>query len=309
MDSLGVAMHVVTQETENDQGLDGGQLGRHRKLYYRELVARFAHHLAVQWNLGEENTNTSNQRQDFATFIRGLDPYDHPIVCHTYPGKYDGVYRPLLGAAEFEGPSLQMGDMKATHAETIKWIDRSAEGGRPWFVCLDEIGPAEQGAKPDADDSNHDDVRRWGLWGNLMAGGSGCEWYFGYKFAHNDLNCEDFRSRSELWRQSRLAAEFFREYLPFQDMRHADELLAGNKDAWCLAKPGEVYAVYMPKGGKLKLDVAEGRYRVHWFNPQKGGKLQVGSVSEIAGPGRQSLGIVAGASKGGDWVVLIRGIK
>jgi hypothetical protein len=38
MDSLGIMMHVLTQETENDQGLDGGDLGIQRKLYYRELT-------------------------------------------------------------------------------------------------------------------------------------------------------------------------------------------------------------------------------------------------------------------------------
>ena len=97
MDQLGLALHVVTQETENDQGLDGGELGRQRKLYYRELIARFAHHPALVWNLGEENTNTTEQRKAFARYIHDLDPYDHPIVCHTYPGKYDEVYSPLLG--------------------------------------------------------------------------------------------------------------------------------------------------------------------------------------------------------------------
>jgi len=70
MDRVGIGMHVITQETENDQGLNGGALGLERKLYYRELVARFAHHLAVTWNLGEENTNTDEQRKQFATSVR-----------------------------------------------------------------------------------------------------------------------------------------------------------------------------------------------------------------------------------------------
>ncbi|UCD58538.1 MAG: DUF5060 domain-containing protein, partial [Candidatus Hydrogenedentota bacterium] len=54
MDRLGIMLHVVTQETENDRNL-GGSAGLNpiRRLYYRELVARFSHHLAVIWNLGE----------------------------------------------------------------------------------------------------------------------------------------------------------------------------------------------------------------------------------------------------------------
>ena len=62
-DRLGLHLHFKTQETENDQDLDGGRLGTERRLYYRELIARFAHHLALNWNLGEENTNTTAELQ------------------------------------------------------------------------------------------------------------------------------------------------------------------------------------------------------------------------------------------------------
>ena len=94
MDSLGIMMHVLTQETENDQLLDGGALGPERKLYYRELIARFGHHLAITWNIGEENTNTDAQRKQFIDYIDSLDVYDHPIVVHTYPGDKNAVYTP-----------------------------------------------------------------------------------------------------------------------------------------------------------------------------------------------------------------------
>jgi hypothetical protein len=44
----GMMLHVVTQETENDRALGGGPgLNPIRRLYYRELVARFAHHNAL----------------------------------------------------------------------------------------------------------------------------------------------------------------------------------------------------------------------------------------------------------------------
>ena len=41
--------------------LDGGQLGPERKLYCRELIARFAHELAINWNIGEENTQSTDR--------------------------------------------------------------------------------------------------------------------------------------------------------------------------------------------------------------------------------------------------------
>src|SRR5690606_8458592 len=57
--ALGLYLHFKMQEQENDDdgpaSLDGGDLGPERKLYCRELVARFGHELALNWNLGEEN--------------------------------------------------------------------------------------------------------------------------------------------------------------------------------------------------------------------------------------------------------------
>lgn len=301
MDQLGLMLHVVTQETENDQGLDGGELGPVRKLYYRELIARFGHHLALVWNLGEENTNTDAQRKAFCKYIRDIDPYDHPIVCHTFPGKYDEVYTPLLGFPDFEGPSLQTND---THNQTIKWIDASKEAGRQWFVCLDEIGPAHTGVKPDNDDSAHDEVRKKHLWANLMAGGAGVEWYFGYRFAHNDLNCESWRSRDRMWDQTRYAVEFIRD-LPFVRMSHHDELTSAEDD-YCLAEPGTVYAIYLPSGGSTDLDLGNStdKFRIRWLNPRKGGPLQMGTLALTTGPGIVNIGQPA-VDTDKDWVALV----
>jgi hypothetical protein len=48
------------------------------------------------------------------------------------------------------------------------------------------------------------------LWGALMAGATGVEWYFGYRYPHNDLNLEDFRSRENWWKQSTIATQFMK---------------------------------------------------------------------------------------------------
>ena len=304
MDRMGIQLHVITQETENDQGLDSGKLGPTRMLYYRELVARFAHHLAVTWNLGEENTNTDAQRKAFGTYLHALDPYDHPVVIHTFPGRYEQVYKPLLGSASLEGLSIQTNaDVTIIPRLTRQWVQWSAQAERPWVICIDEPGSAQAGAVPDRDDPNHDEMRTWALWGNLMAGGAGVEWYFGYKYAHNDLNCEDWRSREKLWDQTRHAIEFFQQHLPFTEMRSADELTSA-KDDLCLAKPGEVYAIYLPRGGTTNLKLPPGTFTVQWYNPRRGGSLQTGSVRQLTG-GAKSIGTPP-ADAGKDWVVLVK---
>lgn len=304
MDKLGLMLHVITQETENDQLLDDGALGRQRKLYYRELIARFAHHPAIVWNLGEENTNTDGQRKEFCNYFQKLDPYDHPIVVHTYGGEhYEKVYRPLLGFENIEGASLQV---VKTHWQTKKWLDESKRAGRQWFVCLDEVARANEGVKPDADDYWHDEIRKNHLWANLMAGGAGVEWYFGYQYAHNDLNCEDWRSREHMWELTAIAIDFFHTYLPFTEMNHADELTEAGDD-YCFAQPGKVYAIYLPNGGMTKLDLAEstGSFSVKWYNPRTGGELQNGTTESIKGPGSVSIGQPP-SDKDKDWAAIIR---
>lgn len=302
MDRLGMMQHFVLQEQENDQLLDGGDLGPERRLYFRELIARFGHHPAITWNLGEENTNTLAQRQVFCRYFHEHDPYRHMVVVHTFPKQIETVYSELLGFSELDGASLQT---NKTHEQTKQWISRSAMAGRPWVVCLDEIGPADTGVKPDRDDYNHDEVRQEHLWGHFLAGGAGVEWLFGYKYAHNDINLEDFRSRDQVWRQTRIAVDFFQQHLPFTDMQSADEY-ASPTGTYCFAKDGQIYAVQR-RGGEtqLQLGLPEATYTVHWFNPRRGGGLQPGSTKTVRGGGFVSIGNPP-QELDRDWVAVVR---
>ena len=66
-DRLGMYLHFKMSETENEMLLDNGDTGVQRKLYYRELIARFGHHLALNWNLGEENGALGDIEPEHAT--------------------------------------------------------------------------------------------------------------------------------------------------------------------------------------------------------------------------------------------------
>ena len=76
----------------------------------------------------------------------------------------------------------------------------------------------------DAEDPTRDNPRKNALWGNLMAGGAGAEYYFGYAHDHSDLTCQDFRSRDAWWDYCRYALEFFQKHLPFWQMWSANDL-------------------------------------------------------------------------------------
>ena len=314
MEKLGIMMHIVLQETENECLLDNGDLGLQRKLYLRELIARFSHHLAVTWNLGEENGpadwsplgQTIQQRKEMMSYIRKINPYESFIVVHTHAADPDHskLIEPFLGFGDMDGPSLQLHHPSIVHDYTKKWISLSAEARRQWVVSLDEIGPYWMGVMPDQDDPKHDTIRKEVLWGNLMAGGAGVEWYFGYKYAHADLNCEDWRSREQMWKQTRYAMDFFRNHLPFQEMNSHDELV---ESGYCFAKPGAVYAIYLPNGGSGSIDLSidQNAYSVKWYDPRNGGDLQEGKVASIEGGKDVILG-EAPDNPDKDWVCLLK---
>ncbi|MCK5693676.1 MAG: DUF5060 domain-containing protein, partial [Bacteroidales bacterium] len=234
MESLGIMAHFVLQETENEVLLDAGYTDIQRRVYLRELVARFGHHLAVTWNLGEENGpadwtpigQTDQQKKDMAAYIRALNPWPCNVVLHTHSNDelQEAYLLPMLGTASIDGPSMQVANPTRVHERVKRWIEASEDAGERWIVCLDEIGPHWQGVMPDADDANHDTVRNHCLWGTLMAGGAGVEWYFGYLHAHNDLGLEDFRSRDIWWKQSTSATQFMNQF-PLEEMFSMDELL------------------------------------------------------------------------------------
>ncbi len=338
--TLGLHLHFKLQENEIDdnrrgheatdgvvnESLDGGKLGLERKLYCRELIARFGYELALLWNIGEENTQSPAEQRDMIRYLHDTDPYKHNIVIHTFPDQQDKVYTALLGDQSLlTGASLQ-NSWSAAHQRTLQWVQASAKAGRPWVVCNDEQNPASDGAPPDPGYEGHDgfaeqagkkynlhDIRKLCLWGTLMAGGGGVEYYFGYKLPQNDLVCEDFRSRDRSWDYCRIALDFFRDqHISFWETTNADALIGNDSHSnsrFCLAKTNELYLVYLPNGGKAELDLstASGGFQVQWFNPREGGALLKGSVAQVKGGAKVALGEPP-ADANEDWLVVVRRI-
>ena len=280
-ETKGMFLHFKTHETETDHLMDNGVFGTEGKLYYRELIARFGHHLSMNWNLGEENNQPISEVIKVANYVSNLDAYNSHLVIHTFPNKDDRYAELIGGQSPLTGASLQLShpEFIDVHPRVLKWREKSNATGKKWALAVDEPGKANIALLPDDEDPEHNLARGRALWGVLMAGGYGVEWYFGYASPNSDLTCQNFRSRDLFWDQNRYALHFFSKYIPFWDMEPADELLIeGNKDAYCLAKPDEVYAVYLPMDMET-IDVNLGNsditYTIKWFDPRNGGDLQL----------------------------------
>lgn len=313
---MGFFYDMKTQEAENQNLLDKGEIGIHRKLFLRELIARFGHNPGLSWNLGEENgvwsdltiaggtAQSSAQRAAMAQYLYDNDPYRHHIVLHNGQNAND-----MFGnQSKLTGWSLQTfnSDYNDVYSNLKSNLAKSVAANRPWAIASDESGGASIGLRLDSDPQNgHENARKNALWASYMAGGFGNQWYFGYQIAHSDLTCEDFRSRDKFWDYARYSLEFFKNnHIPIHEMKNAETKVGTN--AWALAKEGQIYVIYLKNGGTTDLDVGTTAVNldVKWYNPRTGGALLNGSKTALTGSGKISIG-EAPSDKTQDWVVLI----
>lgn len=311
-ETKGMFLHFKTFENEGVWLLGKKELTDERKLYYRELIARFGHHLALNWNLSEETNVDLSTIRSTAAYIRNLDPYKNHLVQHTFPPhhaknkleqpNFDYYYLNLVGfQSELTGASLQL-NKSVTHEQVKRWVELSAKSGKPWVVCNDEQGDAMEGVTVDADHpmykaqkpDNVDEIRHSVIWGTFLAGGAGLEYYYGYQCETNDLNAEDHRTRARKYEQAKIALDFMRQ-LPFTEMKSMDEITA-NPDDYVFGKANEVYAVYLPKGVATSINLPENQWVIQWFNPRTGGNFTI----------KKSLRTQLTPPDDKDWVALIR---
>lgn len=298
----GIHLHVVLSEAEaaNKDELDGGTLGVERKLFYREMVARFGHHLALQWNLCEEydfkKVLSPQTIKEWAAYLSAIDPYGHPVTVHQM-GNPDSTWTPFLGNADFDLTSFQYaGSVVGYGAEVEEWRTKSANAGRPIPICMDEVRTLTT--------SNAAAQRMEILWPTLLSGGH-LEWYVGGA----DQNLENFTHYEAMWTYTRIAREFMEQHLPFAEMVPSDALVTGEatlyNGAQVLAKAGDTYAVYLPDGtpsGSISLAGVSGSFTKRWFDPRAG--VFAGTIATVNAGGAVALGTPPSAIDS-DWVVLL----
>lgn len=315
----GLLVHLKLQETENETLLDGGDLGPQRRLYYREMLSRFGHLPGLTWNLGEENGQwgnrrntptwqTTEQRLAMAGWFRDHNPYGHLVVLHNGADP-DDVMGPGTGLT---GWSLQTHreDFSRVHPATLRILRAAEAAGQVWHVSCDEPGDHRHAALPDAEDPHHDNARMNALWGNLLAGGWGVEWYYGYQHPHSDLTLQDHRSREKLYDQSAVALRFFAlANLDLAALDSRDEALVG-AGGHVLGAPGRAWVVQLRDAAKARTDGAtidlgpsSGAMQAHWYDPRAGGELL--PAGRLAGPGAVAVPAPP-AGHAGDAVLLLR---
>jgi hypothetical protein len=95
-------------------------------------------------------------------------------------------------------------------------------------------------------------------------------------------------------------ARAFMETLPFWKMQPSNHLVVSGS-AFCLAAAGDVYALYLPAGGTVTVNLSTGtRYAFGWWNPMNGADGSFQYEGEVDGGFREFA-----APNSGDWALRI----
>ena len=315
----GIVLHFVFNEAEeqNKKELDDGELGTSRKLYYREMIARFGHNLALEWNVCEEyNIGLKlepEQVRRFARYIREIDPYDHPLTVHS-AGDPVKALKFTFGDPTFDLTSVQL-NQRRIDLVTEQIRAESARAGRPLPASMDEFTVDKGQDRSFIPVDDVDMQRREKLWPTYLSGGN-------IEFILEGLlKVDDFKSgqKAALWDATWHARKFL-EALPFWEMGPDDALVRGAAaldigigkgkrsplGAQVFALRGQVYAVYFPKAtetGELDLTSGRGAFVRRWYNPREG--AFEGEPAVVNGGGWMSIG-PAPRQPEQDWAMLVR---
>lgn len=267
-ENRGIVLHIILND-------DSAWHGYNHDLYFREMVARFAHHPGLIWNIGEEANEIYSDRQQiaYAQKLRQLDPYDHPITVHrTSPW-------PFLDRTDFDLTSIQSGgganDFSTSPLPDYNQVvifhrQESVKTCRAIPVMIDETPRVTR-----VDSASQFKMRSQVLYPIFLGGGN-------YELHYRDVYGQDgtvtIEDLAPMLEDMQRARQFV-ENLPFNEMSPCNALISGQGRV-CFGRNGDVYAVYLPAGGAVSIDLRAtgGSFNVSWFNPRNGNSSNAGSV-------------------------------
>lgn len=316
MQKSGITINFILQESNNDHILNNGELKTNRKLYYREIIARFSHHPGVIWNLGERISMKSNSAtsKDSVTrlkrtssYIKGLDPYNHPIIVNASFND-EKLYNNIIADNTIDGISLEVKEHnKEAFLKTSSNIISSNSYKTPWAVFIDKVlDNNEKGLSKKPNNKTVDFYRREALWGNLIAKGSGMDLYLSEKgnkkAIEKNINTESFTGYEKILKQNSFAGLFFGKdisrYVHKLDLcsniGNSENITTSEEayNGYCLGIFRKIYILYFTKeGDKTIKNLPESTYSITWYNPLNGKKLQNEDLKFIKGSfGKSNIG-------------------
>ena len=255
---------------------DAGSEDEHR--YIRYAVARLAAFSNITWDLGDDLDYFRDEKwtHDTGMLIQDLDPYKHLETSHPAASNaHQDRASSWFGFTSYQQWSRdqhrRMLESRTLQEKAVRIIPQTNE----------EYGYEDSYPLWAAPGSDSTDVLRRTAWDIVMAGAyqtagetarrgtniwpdTGGGWlngrgddtmtmFIGYG------HMVDFMTRFEWWKTN-----------------PHDELV--NNGNYCLADPGKIYAVYMPHGGDVTMQLQPNHYEAYWFSALTGEKIALPPV-------------------------------
>jgi hypothetical protein len=275
-----------------------GSADEHR--FIRYAIARFGAFSNITWDLGDDLDNFRDDQWTHATGtrIKEWDPYRHLATSHPA----NNVHQDRT-SDWFDFTSLQEWS-RTQHVFMLAQRKEQERLGRIIPQTNEEYGYEDhyplwsQGLGSESADT----LRRM-AWEIVMAGAyqtagetarrgtniwpdTGGGWMNG----RGDDTMTMFQGYAHM-------VDFFTGFDWWKTEPH-DELV--NNGNYCLAKPGEIYAVYLPRAGNVTVQLAPGRYQGTWWNASTGETAALPAV-EVAASSWTS----PAAPGSNDWALLL----
>jgi hypothetical protein len=262
----------------NDSVVHPAADGDDEHRFIRYAVARFGAYSNVTWDLGDDlnSYRTDAWTHRTGTLIKQWDPYGHLATSHPVANRHQDRTSDWFDFTSFQEWSRNQ------HEFMLNQRRRQAQLGRIIPQTNEEYGYEDHYPlwAPGPGLESADTLRRT-AWDIVMAGGyqtagetarrgtniwpdTGGGWMNG----RGDDTMTMFNGYAHM-------VDFFTSFDWWKTEPHDELVSAGN---FCLAQPGQIYVVYLPRGGSTSVRLAPGRYRAQWFQAATGATVALAPV-------------------------------
>ena len=267
----------------------------------RYAVARFGAFSNITWDLGDDLDQYRDDRWAHTTgaLIKQWDPYQHLATSHPVDNVHQDRYSDWFDFTSFQEWSREQ------HAFMLAQRKQQEAGGRIIPQTNEEYGYEDHYPlwSKGLGSESADTLRRT-AWEIVMAGGyqtagetarrgtnvwpdTGGGWMNG----RGDDTMTMFQGYAHM-------VDFFTSFDWWKTEPH-DELV--NHGNYCLAKLGEIYAVYLPRPGSVTVRLPSGSYEGTWWDAATGEKRVLPSIHVTT-----LLWTSPVAPRNNDWALLLR---
>lgn len=285
----------------NDAGVHPLARSDDERRFLRYAVARFGAFSNITWDLGDDLNGYRDDRwtHETGTMLQQWDPYQHLATSHPMDNAHQDRTSDWFGFTSFQEWSRHQ------HAFMLEQRKKQAHTGRIVPQVNEEYGYEDHyPVRRTGPQSDSADALRRSAWEIVMAGGyqtTGETARRGTNILPDTgggwMNGRGDETMTMLVGYAHMV-DFFTSFAWWQTEPHDELVSSGN---YCLAKPGELYAVYAPRGGEVAVSLRAGLYQIDIWNAVTGEQTHLPAL-RVSESSWRSPALAAGS----DWAMLLR---